>query len=78
MRFVLAWTAPPSAYALPASFPDRFEVLVFANEVRELTSGVVLQRKGESTRAVMARVQAKLEEIRKAELARTVIGALGP
>jgi cobalt-zinc-cadmium resistance protein CzcA len=31
----------------------------------ELTSGVVLQRKGESTRDVMARVQAKLVEIRK-------------
>ena len=31
----------------------------------ELTSGVVLQRKGESTRAVMARVQDKLEEVRK-------------
>ena len=31
----------------------------------ELTSGVVLQRKGESTRAVMERVQAKLVEIRK-------------
>jgi len=30
----------------------------------ELTSGVVLQRKGESTRAVMVRVQHKLEEIR--------------
>ena len=30
----------------------------------ELTSGVVLQRKGESTRAVMARVEAKLDEIR--------------
>jgi cobalt-zinc-cadmium resistance protein CzcA len=29
----------------------------------ELTSGVVLQRKGESTRAVMARVQEKLEEV---------------
>jgi heavy metal efflux system protein len=32
----------------------------------ELTSGVVLQRKGESTRAVMVRVQAKLEEVRRA------------
>ena len=31
----------------------------------ELTSGVVLQRKGESTRTVMARVQVKLNEIRK-------------
>ncbi|MFL5393301.1 MAG: efflux RND transporter permease subunit, partial [Myxococcales bacterium] len=31
----------------------------------ELTSGVVLQRKGESTRAVMARVQEKLEEVRR-------------
>jgi cobalt-zinc-cadmium resistance protein CzcA len=31
----------------------------------QLTSGVVLQRKGESTRAVMARVQDKLEEIRR-------------
>lgn len=30
----------------------------------ELTSGVVLQRKGESTRAVMARVEDKLEEVR--------------
>ncbi|MEO8184095.1 MAG: efflux RND transporter permease subunit [Deltaproteobacteria bacterium] len=33
-------------------------------DATELTSGVVLQRKGESTRAVMARVQHKLEEIR--------------
>lgn len=32
----------------------------------ELTSGVVLQRKGESTRDVMARVQEKLIDIRKA------------
>lgn len=32
----------------------------------ELTSGVVLQRKGESTRDVMARVQDKLVDIRKA------------
>ncbi len=31
----------------------------------ELTSGVVLQRKGESTREVMARVQEKLQEVRK-------------
>lgn len=31
----------------------------------ELTSGVVLQRKGESTRAVMARVQSKLTDIRR-------------
>ncbi len=31
----------------------------------ELTSGVVLQRKGESTRAVMVRVQEKLEDIRR-------------
>ncbi|MBC7881081.1 MAG: efflux RND transporter permease subunit [Anaerolineae bacterium] len=31
----------------------------------ELTSGVVLQRKGESTRAVMDRVQQKLEEVRR-------------
>ena len=31
----------------------------------EVTSGVVLQRKGESTRAVMARVQDKLEEVRR-------------
>lgn len=34
-------------------------------EPTQLTSGVVLQRKGESTRAVMARVQDKLEEIRR-------------
>ena len=31
----------------------------------ELTSGVVLQRKGESTRSVMERVQQKLEEVRR-------------
>ncbi|MFP5504440.1 MAG: efflux RND transporter permease subunit [Candidatus Sericytochromatia bacterium] len=31
----------------------------------ELTSGVVLQRKGESTRTVMARVQQKLEEVNR-------------
>ena len=31
----------------------------------ELTSGVVLQRKGESTRAVMARVQSKLEDVNR-------------
>jgi cobalt-zinc-cadmium resistance protein CzcA len=31
----------------------------------EITSGVVLQRKGESTRAVMARVQEKLDEVRR-------------
>jgi hypothetical protein len=26
------WTAPPAAYALPAAFPDQFEVLVFESE----------------------------------------------
>ncbi|MBC7544961.1 MAG: efflux RND transporter permease subunit [Candidatus Sericytochromatia bacterium] len=34
-------------------------------EATELTSGVVLQRKGESTRTVMARVQEKLDEINR-------------
>jgi hypothetical protein len=29
---VRIWTAPPAAYALPAAFPDRFEVLVFDSE----------------------------------------------